>query len=251
MRIKLSSIKKKLSKREIVQYKKTYYSTLAFNNFIKKKISKSNSIVDIGSGQGGTISFYCKKYRDIDFVGLDYRDYNVKISKYFSELNKINNIKFYKIDLIKHNLKKKFKKYKLNFPDGIISEKTFCTFKNLDKVIKNLISLKPNFIAINSLFYKGEIDVYIHIASNRKITYNKKNVDGDFNIHSIQKLKTLLKNYNYKITSVKDFFPKKKIVSDKLKRGTYTMNTEINKNTMFSGPVYLPWKFIMIEKIGK
>ena len=78
MRIKLSSIKKKLSKREIVQYKKTYYSTLAFNNFIKKKISKSKSIVDIGSGQGGTISFYCKKYRDIDFVGLDYRDYNIK-----------------------------------------------------------------------------------------------------------------------------------------------------------------------------
>ena len=95
------------------------------------------------------------------------------------------------------------------------------------------------------------MDVYIHIASNWKITYNKKNIDGDFNIHSIQKLKTLLKNYNYKITSVKDFFPKKKIVSDKLKRGTYTMNTEINKNTMFSGPVYLPWKFIMIEKIAK
>lgn len=251
MKTKIVDIKKKLSKREILQYKKTYYSTLAFNDFLKKKISKSKSIVDIGSGQGGTLSYYCKKYRDIDFVGLDYRDYNVKISKYFSELNKINNVKFFCINLIKDNLKKKFQRHKLNFPDGIISEKTFCTFRNLDKVMKNLISLKPNFIAINSLFYEGDMDVYIHIASSWGIKYYKNNVDGDFNIHSIQKLKTFLKNYNYKITSVKDFFPKKKITSDRLRRGTYTMKTEISKRTMFSGPVYLPWKFVMIEKIAK
>ena len=117
--------------------------------------------------------------------------------------------------------------------------------------ILNLIKLKPKWIAINSLFYRGEVDVLIHIRETKSIysmNYKDNDPDGDFNIFSINNLKRLLKNKNYKITKIHEFFPKEQIIINKKFRGTYTIKTEINKNTCFSGPVYLPWHFILIEK---
>ena len=245
MKKNISKLKNKFVKSETLQYKKTYQSTLAFESFLKKKINDTSMIIDIGCGQGGTLSYYCRKYNKLKFIGLDYRNYNVKISRYLSKKYKIKNVEFFQVDLLKRNFKKKLKNLKIKNPIGIISEKTFCTFKKLDLVLDNLISLKPEFIAINSLFYEGDMDVYTHITGKQ----NENNVDGDFNIHSLQKLKKYLKKFKYRITKVNDFFPEKKIISNRLKRGTYTLETEMSKRTMFSGPVYLPWKFVMIEKL--
>ena len=30
--------------------------------------------------------------------------------------------------------------------------------------------------------------------------------------------------------------------------GSYTIKTEFNKNTLFHGPLFLPWKFVLIKK---
>jgi len=35
---------------------------------------------------------------------------------------------------------------------------------------------------------------------------------------------------------------------NKKKRGSYTIKSDFHKNTVFSGPVYLPWKFIFAKK---
>jgi hypothetical protein len=101
------------------------------------------------------------------------------------------------------------------------------------------------------LFYDGPLDVLIHIRSYKK---NKKilkdsNPDGDFNIFSIPILKSIIKN-KYKIVKIEQHFPKNKIKKNSSKRSSYTIMTEINKNTVFSGPVHLPWYFILLKKIN-
>ena len=35
------------------------------------------------------------------------------------------------------------------------------------------------------------------------------------------------------------------------KRGTYTMKTELSDFTQFSGPVYLPWRFLLFQNHKK
>jgi cyclopropane fatty-acyl-phospholipid synthase-like methyltransferase len=231
---------------EITQFKKTYYSTIEFNKFLKKKFLTSKNILDLGCGKGGTLSYYVKKYPNTKFIGLDYRSQNIKKAK-----NLFKKFNLPQTEFIKINALKKYKNKKLFFPDGIISEKTFCTFKNIETPINNLIDLKPKWIGINSLFYKGNMDVLIHIRETKSfysMNYRDNDPDGDYNIFSINNLEKILSKRKYKIKKIKPFFPPKSIKGNKNYRGTYTMKTSINSKTCFSGPVYLPWYFILIEK---
>ncbi len=234
---------------EIKQYKKVYQSTLEFNKFLEVKFKNSKTIIDSGCGQGGTLSFYAKKYRHLKIYGIDYRSENIITSKkYFKKFKIDKNVKFKKVNLLK-----KINDKDLRNPDGIISERTFCTFRNIEKPLGNLIKLNPKWIGLNSLFFEGEMDVLIHIRDRKNNHYQLKdsNPDGDFNIFSLNNLKNFLKTVNYRITKIKPFFPKKKLKrKNKNHRGTYTIKTEFNDKTCFSGPVHLPWYFILIEKIN-
>ena len=59
---------------------KPYQSTLAFDKFINFEIRKVDTIVDIGSGEGATINFYIKKYKDKKFIVTDYQKAYLKNS---------------------------------------------------------------------------------------------------------------------------------------------------------------------------
>jgi hypothetical protein len=233
---------------EFAQFTKTYQSTVEFNKFLSKYLYNSNNVLDIGTGIGGTLSFYTKRYKNTHFIGIDHRKKYVNQARtIFKKLKIDENVTFERVDVLK-NINDK----NLNKIDGIISEKTFCTFKNIEKPIKNLIKLKPNWIGINSLFFDGYMDILIHqrqISSLNLKPLNQDNIpDGDFNIHSLKKLIHIIKPYGYKVSKYKLFFPNKKIKSNRSKFGTYTMKTEFDKNTCFSGPVHLPWYFVLIEK---
>tara|TARA_B100000674_G_C37842422_1_gene915985 strand:- start:581 stop:1288 length:708 start_codon:yes stop_codon:yes gene_type:complete len=232
---------------ELKQYKNIYQSTLEFDNFLKVKLKNSKKLIDIGCGKGGTLSFYAKKYKKLKIYGIDYRSKNINASrKYFRKFKIDKNVKFQKVNILKNINNKDLKN-----PDGIISQKTFNTFDNIEKPLNNLIKLKPKWIGLNSLFFKGKMDVLIHIRDRENKYYELKDndPDGDFNIFSISNLKKYLKTTNYKITKIKPFFPKKKLRKIGDNRGTYTIKTEFSDRTCFSGPVYLPWYFVLIEKI--
>ena len=121
-------------------------------------------------------------------------------------------------------------------------------FREPEKIIKFIASLKPNKVAINSLFYDGPLDVFIHIR-DYDFLESDKGPDGDFNIFSIQKISKIFKKYGYNLKKIKEYFPKKKFLNRKNKeRGSYTIKDKKNKNLVFSGPVYLPWHFLYFEK---
>ena len=87
---------------------------------------------------------------------------------------------------------------KLLRPDGVITEKTICTFKNIEIPLNNILRLKPQWIGINSLFYDGPLDVLIHIRDRikNKLKIEDNNPDGDFNIFSIPNLNRNLAKKN-------------------------------------------------------
>lgn len=231
---------------EINQYKKPYLSTLSFEKFIQNNIFNSKKIIDLGCGSGGQLSWFSKKYPQINFVGVDYNKGLIKFAKKTYSKLKIINTKFYYANV----LNKKINPMLLN-ADGFISNHVFCTFKDIKYPLNFIFKHNPKWIAINSLFYNGPLDVLIHMRSYKK---NKKilkdsNPDGDFNIFSIPVFKRIIKN-KYKIVKIEQHFPIKKIKKISSQRSSYTIMTEINKNTVFSGPVYLPWYFILLKKIN-
>lgn len=121
-----------------------------------------------------------------------------------------------------------------------------CCFKNPQKFIKSTTHIKPEFIIIKSLFYDGPINTFIHTEDLGEA--NKKNIDGDLNIFSKQMIIDFYKKLNYKYINHKPFFMKKNFTKDKKSgRKSYTIKFNNRLNT-FTGPVHLPWGFIIFKK---
>ena len=236
----------KSKKTELIQLNKVYESTIAFEKFIKKNKGFSNikTVLDAGCGIGSNSYFFSKMNPLINFIGGDYRSQNIKDAKKI-----LKNKKNMKINFINYNIIKP-KKSLINKFDGIICIHTFCTFKTSEIVIDKLCKLRPKWIAINSLFYNGPLDVLIHIRDSGT-DYKDTNPDGDFNIFSLQKIKKQFLKHGYKIKFI-PFYPKKKLDMPKDRsRGSYTMVTALNKKTVFTGPVHLPWYFVFAKRINK
>ena len=233
----------KSKKKEIYQLNNVYESTVEFEKFIKRNNGFKNTryILDAGCGFGSNSYYFSKKNPLINFIGGDYRSRNIKKAKKILKKKKSKNMSFINYDILKP------KKNLIGRFDGIFCIHTLCTFKNSDVVINKLCQLKPKWIAINSLFYNGPIEVLIHMRGELK----DNDPDGDFNIFSLPKIKKKFLKKGYKIKFI-PFFPKKKLIMPKdNSRGSYTMSTELNKRTVFSGPIHLPWYFIFAEKINK
>ena len=229
---------------EITQLKKPYDSTIAFYklllklNFLNKN---TKNIIDIGTGIGANLHFFSSKNKNINFLGTDYEVSKIQKAR---RLNTNLKIKFKKLNILKS-----VKSFQNKF-DGLICIHTLCCFRDLDIVLKNFCKIRPNWIAINSLFFDGDLDVLIHIRDNKNKKLKDNNPNGDFNIFSIKKAKDIFKKNGYKIVSKNPYFPIRKINKlEKGKRGSYTIKTEFNKYTTFSGPVHLPWHFIVAKKI--
>ena len=228
---------------ELTQLYKPYESTIAFYNQLQKsKLINKNTknIIDIGTGIGSNLQYFSKKNKNIKFLGLDHQKDRINFGK---KLNKNPNITLKSFDILKS-----VKDFSGKF-DGLICIHTLCCFKRIDLVIKNFCSIKPKWIAINSLFYEGHLDVLIHMRDYKNPKLKDNNPNSDFNIFSLYYLKKIFNKYGYKIILKKPYFPKKKINKPpKNARGSYTMRTEMNKNSTFSGPVFLPWYFIIAKK---
>jgi len=234
----------KFARSEIVQLKNIYQSTQDFFNFLKKKkilTKETKRIIDAGCGYGSNIQYISKQFPSAEFHGWDYHKKKIEIAK---KINKSKNNYFKRKNLLKL---KPIKNFKI---DLLFSIHTFCCFKDISTAINSISKIKPNWIAINSLFYDGPLDVLIHIRSKENFS-NDKNPDSDFNIHSIDRTKKILANKGYKLVKIIQYFPKKSLKKKSKKRGSYTIKTEFNKNTTFSGPVYLPWHFLIAKKITK
>ena len=94
-----------INKSELSQFNKVYQSTKKFDKFLEKKLQNSEKILDIGSGIGGTLLYYVKKYPKISFTLSDYRTRNISIAKSLYK-KKFTNIKFVEFDIYKKkNLK--------------------------------------------------------------------------------------------------------------------------------------------------
>ena len=226
---------------EIKQLNYPYQSTLDFENFlIRNKVlnSKTKNILDIGCGLGANLRYFSEKNPDKNFFGWDYSKKQIKLAKFYNKKLKKN---FFIKDALKKN------RSKIKF-DLIYSIHTFCVFKKIEKAIYSITKLKPNWIAINSLFFDGYLDILIHMRDLKNKSISDSDPDADFNIHSLPNTKKIFKRCGYKVVKTKQYFPKKKILKPK-GRGSYTIKSEFNKNTTFSGPVYLPWYFLLAKKI--
>jgi hypothetical protein len=250
---------KKDYNKHVINYSKDDFlnpkiSSIHLINFLKKNkaISKGKGIcIDLGSGPGSGTFFIAKQYPKINFKGIDYNKELINWSKRFWRSSDGKNFRLQNLS-IEHGdwnyPKEIIKNLKGEKIQAVFSIHSLCTQKNFEVATKKIIDLNPDKIIFNSLFYDGPLDVLIHI-NDRNSNLDIDNPDADFNIHSLPSAKDFLIENGYKNIIIEKFDIGQKIEKPKNgERGTYTIKSEFGKFTQFSGPVYLPWYFLLASK---
>jgi len=236
--------KKQSMASHLKQFKNPLYSTIGLEKFLDKHgCFNAKRVLDVGCGCGAVTNYMARKHPSVRFEGLDYNKYLIKKGKKIPANNALNNLELSCGDLFK--LPPRLKKTL----DGIYNVHTLCCLKRMEPVMDSLANLEPRWIAFNSLFYEGPLDTLIHIRDYKDSDITDDNPDGDFNIFSLPLTKKYLEKKGYKYFFYERFEIPKRLKKPPIgKRGTYTIKTEISPRTQFSGPVYLPWYFVLAKK---
>ena len=227
------------------QFEKPKHSTVLFEKFLNDNncILPDTEILDIGAGGGDVMLYLAKKSPRTKFLGIDYNKAVVSMGKKVLSGHNCPNVSLEAGDWfdLPGSYKDRF--------DGIFNVHALCCFKRLKAALEPLIKLDPRWIAFNSLFYNGPLEVLIHIRDLEKTELKDNDPDGDFNIFSLPATKKYLSDNGYaKFEYTRFQIPVDLPRPSDGRRGTYTIKTELEEKSQFSGPVYLPWYFVLGQK---
>ena len=225
---------------DIGQLNNIYESTKELEKILKnlKLLKGGKKIVDFGCGFGSAIQYLSSKHQSTKFIGCDKNKKILAIAKTFGDYE---NLKYQYQNFFNFKKEKLFRNVSCLF-----NIHTLCCFKDAEIFIECTTKMRPKYIIIKSLFYDGPLNTFIHTEDLGQA--DKKNIDGDLNIFSKQMIIDIYKKFNYKFLTYKPFFMKKKLLRVKNSgRRSYTIYYN-NKLNTFTGPVYLPWGFMIFKK---
>lgn len=230
---------------ELAQITSPYHSTVALEAFLVRHgcFDAGTEVLDVGTGIGAVLHYLRERHPDVRFLGTDYNAEKIRTG-----MNLIERLGADGIELETADWFDLPTGYRDRF-SGVISVHAICCVKRIEQGMAPFFALNPDWIAINSLFHDGPIDVLVHIRNYENPDLADDDPDGDFNTFSLGKTEELFAAHGYEMIA-EPFFPPEVIPRGPGGgRGTYTMRTEIHERTQFSGPVHLPWHFVLGRKI--
>ena len=233
---------------EIEQLSKPYMSTVELSHYLSSLMSKyqTSLVLDLGCGIGAQSIYFAKIFPEVQFIGLDYNQNHIEFAKNIILKEQVSNLSFEVFDVLSST--KNSIKNDIEVRDaGLISVHTLCCFKNFEPFFDAIIALNPNWFIINSLFFSGKLEILVHIRDLNN-SRPDEDPDSDFNMFSKELVASYLENFGYTV-EYRDFFPERDLPKPKDgRRGTYTLSTDFHPRTQFSGPVHLPWSFLIAVK---
>lgn len=226
------------------QFHTPYRSTIHLQNFIKTIIPNLDSpykIIDVCCGGGANIHQFAKIFPNSDFIGLDSTNKFFNLGEKFIDKN------------INYNLKKGdcFKLSKIfgreSF-DIVLSIQTLSYLPDYENALQQLINVSKKWIFISSLFTTYNVDIINNVYLFEEEKWERK-MPYNYNIYSTSRFEYFCKKYGAKRVIFSDFLididiPK----ADTKSMSTYTIMQPDIRRLQFSGPLYMPWKFVAIEK---
>lgn len=205
-----------------------YRSTVHFAEFIKPWMEKSTRIIDCGSGAGQATAYLAETYQECSFLGLEISP------RLLSMAVKIEtpNLGFLQMDIC--NMQEPTNKI-----DGVVSLATLSWMADykapMDEIVRKI---NPDWIAVSSLFYPGEISCRIQVQEK------KRPRASFYNVYSVPEVTEFMAERGYR-TIYKPFE-----IDIELEKPSNPdiMKSWTDHGRIFSGPLYLPWGFLGFEK---
>jgi hypothetical protein len=95
--------------------------------------------------------------------------------------------------------------------------------------------------------------------SDKKLDYEVNVIDFTYDppkkvpysIYSVDRVKEIAEKYDFSILEKSEFLIDIDLPDKHEGRGTYTIVNDQNNRMMFTGDLYLPWKFLIFKKEAK
>lgn len=226
------------------QYKEVYRSTIFFCDYIEALgliVPQSNlRVLDACCGAGANTLYMARRYPKCTFVGVERNGTLIKTA--YEQTNDVEPLMiFWEADAFElpSSLRGQF--------DGIVCLQTLSWLEGFSKALSALCELKPKWLAFSSLFYDGPVscDITIHeYAEPGQLCRNQF-----YNIYSLPEISDFLKYKGYRKVTYKPFkididLPK----PDHKLMETYTRTLLGGERLQQSGPLMMPWYFVVAEK---
>lgn len=233
-------------KYHVKQYQHIYRSTEVFVDWLENKElltwgGGQNRILDMACGAGANTLYMADRHENIQFIGMD-------IDKEFVDHgNKMIQLrsKYGNCELCVGNWFGIEDKWRDKF-DGIISFQTLFMFPDYREALDKLIDLHPNWIAVSSLFYEGEIEYTNKFRDYYRPSEGEEYTEYYYNVHSMVCYRKYMEERGYKNF---DFIPFEIDIdipkTDSMDIGTYTVQTIEGKRIQISAGLMMPWYFVV------
>lgn len=226
-----------------LQWKSPKRSTLAFEKFIAPHLSASKNVIDMGAGAGASTAFIAERHDTVQFTAFDYSEALIRLGSKISSDSKLSNLSFKQGDWYDLNLTEKY--------DGCISLQTLSWLPHYEQPLLAILKeMNPNWFALTSLFYEGDITCRVEVLEHRR---DRRTF---YNIYSLLEISRFCEKNGY---CLKKFTPfeididiEKPTETDYM--GTYTKRVISDNGVGFerlqiSGPLLMNWYMLLIEKI--
>ena len=223
------------------QWRETKESTKKFIGFLDGKVMPNKNYLDLGCGAGAATFALSKRFSDSNWTGIDIDPKLTAIAKSLSAEAHASKLNFSVGDLQQYQAKNMF--------DGVVSLQTLSWLDDFKYAFRNVFeNIRPNWFAITSLFFKGNISSYTKIQeheTDRVLSYNT---------YSIPLVKVEAEKYNYSLTKYEPFeididLPKPINLNSMT---TYTLRLSENEEKsrlQISGPILMNWYMLLFEQI--
>lgn len=228
------------------QMEKPYRSTEVFiewlvsGGYLQEGIK---SVCDMACGMGANVMYMANKFPNTDFVGIDLEQKNIDTgNEILGQRDELKNCTLCQGDW--YHLDEKWK----NKFEGIISFQTLSWLPEYPEALKKLANLNPDWIAISSLFYDGDIEYTNKVRDYYRPSADKEYEEFYYNIYSINRVRDYLKTLGYEKFEYIPFEIDIDLPQTTKDIGTYTIKSEEGKRIQISAGLMMPWYFIVASK---
>jgi SAM-dependent methyltransferase len=214
-----------------------------FADIIDKFIRTSSTVCDMACGYGANTAYLGKRYPEVSFTGIDFNPDDIAMGSdiIHNEL-KLSNVNLKTGDW--YNLSEEDR----GVFDGLISFQTLSWMPGYRRELESLAKLNPRWIAISSLFFDGNIDFDIKIHEYDRLCEGIPR-ESYYNIYSLPKVQEEFRRLGYENFEYYPFDIDIDIPQSHVGHmGTYTQKLEGGKRIQISGPLLMPWYFIVAYK---
>lgn len=227
----------------LAQYKNQKNSTLQFAEFIRSYVRDNSRIIDIGTGAGAALTYLASVYRNSSFLGIDSDAILIEeANRHRSSYSNCAQIEFRTGDVFD------LAELGLGSPEGVVSMQTLSWLSDFKSPMEQVYKeLHPDWIAVTSLFYEGDI------SANTVISERKRSRKTFYNTISLPEFADFANVHGYEIDKIEKY----KIDIDLPKpseldfMATYTeiVATESGRERIqISGPLLMNWYFVGLVK---